>query len=58
MKIEIKGFEVYLGADTGANKWTLNIPKLKIFNIYEIKKNPITILETYAREYIEEKLKV
>ncbi|MDP9954735.1 hypothetical protein J2X97_000372 [Epilithonimonas hungarica] len=53
MKIEIKGFEVYLGADTGANKWTLNIPKLKIFNTYEIKKDAISVLETNARELLK-----
>ena len=57
MKIEVKGFEVYLGGDTGANKYTLNIPKLKIFNTYEIKKDPISALETKAKELITEKLK-
>lgn len=54
MKIEVKGFEVYLGADTGANKFTLNIPKLKIFNTYEIKKDPISALETLAKQIIND----
>ena len=56
MKIEVKGFEVYLGGN-GTDKWTLNIPKLKIFNTYEIKKDPISALETKAKELITEKLK-
>ena len=58
MKLEIKGFEVFLGADLGTNKYTLNIPKLKYFKTFEIKKNAITVLENNAREYIEEKLKL
>ena len=55
MKIEIKGFEVWLGADTGADNYTLNIPKLKIFKTYNIKKNPIAVLEKKANEIINEK---
>lgn len=58
MTIEIKGFEVFLGADLGTNKYTLNIPALKYFKTFEIKKNAITVLENNAREYIEEKLKL
>ena len=58
MTIEIKGFDVFLGADLGTNKYTLNIPKLKYFKTFEIKKNAITVLENNAREYIEEKLKL
>lgn len=58
MTIEIKGFEVFLGADLGTNKYTLHIPKLKYFKTFEIKKNAITVLENNAREYIEEKLKL
>ena len=54
MKIEIKGFEVWLGADIGADNYTLNIPKLKIFKIYNIKKNPIAVLEQKANEIINE----
>lgn len=57
MKIEVKGFDVYLGADSKANNYTLNIPKLKIFNTYEIKKDPISALETIAREIITENIK-
>ena len=58
MTIEIKGFEVQIGADLGTNKYTLHIPKLKYFKTFEIKKNAITVLENNAREYIEEKLKL
>ena len=58
MKIEAKGFEVYMGADTGANKFTLSIPNLKIFNIYEIKKDVLSSLETKAIELITAKLKL
>lgn len=54
MKIEVKGFEVYLGADTGANKWTLSIPKLKIFNLYEIKKDPISAMEKIAKDLLKD----
>ena len=53
MKIKVKGFEVYLGADSKANSFTLNIPKLKIFNTYEIKKDPISALESFARELLK-----
>lgn len=56
MKIEVKGFEVYMGADSKANIFTLNIPKLKIFNTYEIKKDPLGTLENKATEIIKQKL--
>lgn len=55
MKIDIKGFEVWLGADMGANNYTLSIPKLKIFKTYNIPKNAIAILEQKANEIINEK---
>lgn len=54
MKIEIKGFEVWLGADIGADNYTMNIPKLKIFKTYNIKKNPIAVLEQKAIDIIKE----
>lgn len=54
MKIEIKGFEVWLGADIGVDNWTLQIPKLKVFKTYNIKKNAIAVLESKANEIINE----
>ena len=55
MKIEIKGFEVWFGAFPGADNYSLSIPKLKIIHkIYNIKKNPISILEQKANEIINE----
>lgn len=56
MKIEIKGMDVWLGADIGADNYTLNIPELKIFKTYTIKKNPIATLEQKANEIIKSKL--
>lgn len=53
MTIEIKGFEVQIGADLGANNYTLNIPALKYFKAFEINKNAIQILEAKAREIID-----
>jgi len=38
MKIEIKGFEVWIGADIGADNYILQIPKLKVFKTFNIKK--------------------
>jgi len=55
LKIEIKGFEVWFGADIGADNYTLNIPKLKVFKTFNIKKNPIAVLEHKANEIINEK---
>lgn len=54
MKLEIKGFDVFLGADLGTNKYTLNIPKLKYFKTFEISKNAIQVLEAKAREILKE----
>lgn len=56
MKLEIKGFEVFLGADLGTNKYTLHIPALKYFKTFEIKKNAIQVLEAKAREIIKTNL--
>lgn len=56
MKIEIKGMDVWLGADIGADNYTLHIPELKVFKTYNIKKNPIAVLETKAKEIITQKL--
>ncbi len=56
MKIEIKGFEVWLGADMGANNYTLNIPKLKIFRTFNIPKNAIAVLEQKAIDIIKESI--
>jgi len=56
LKIEIKGFEVWLGSFPGADNYSLSIPKLKIIHkIYNIKKNPISVLEQKANEIINEK---
>ena len=58
MKIEIKGFEVWFGAFPGADNYSLSIPKLKIIHkIYNIKKNPIAVLDQKANEIINEKEK-
>lgn len=54
MKILIKGFEVWLGADIGADNYTLSIPKLKVFKTFNIKKNAISVLEQKANEIINE----
>lgn len=54
MTIEIKGFEVQIGADLKKDKYTLHIPKLKYFKTFEIKKNAIQILEAKAREILKE----
>ena len=54
MTIEIKGFEVQIGGDLGANNYTLNIPALKYFKTFEISKNAIQVLEAKAREIIYE----
>ncbi len=56
MKIEIKGFDVWFGADPGADNYTINIPKLKVFKTYNIKKNPIATLEEKAKTLITQKL--
>ncbi|WP_379963958.1 hypothetical protein [Epilithonimonas sp. UC225_85] len=56
MMIRIKGYEVYLGADLGTKEYTINIPELKIFKSLTISKNEITVMETTAKELIEEKL--
>lgn len=52
MKIEIKGFEVWIGGDIGADNYILQIPKLKVFKTFNIKKNPISTLEQKANEII------
>ena len=55
MKIEIKGFEVWFGAFPGSDNYSLSIPKLKIIHkIYNLKKNPIAVLEQKANEIINE----
>lgn len=56
MILQIKGHEVWLGADPGADNYTLHIPKLKIFKTYNIKKNAIAVLEQKAIEIINKKL--
>lgn len=56
MKIEIKGMDVWLGADIGADNYTLHIPQLKVFKTYNIKKNAIATLEQKANEIIKSKL--
>lgn len=55
MMIKINGYEVYLGSDLGADNYTINIPELKVFKCYNIKKNAIATLENKAREIIEKK---
>ena len=54
MKVEFKGYEIWLGADLGTDNYTLNIPKIKIFKTYNIKKNPIATLEQKAHEIINQ----
>lgn len=54
MKVEFKGYDIWMGADFGADNYTLNIPTLKIFKTYNIKKNPIATLEQKAHEIINE----
>ena len=56
MTINIKGFEVHIGADNKANYYTLNIPKLKYFKAFELTKNAIPKLEKKALEIITESL--
>lgn len=54
MKIEVKGFEVYLGADNKSDSYTLHIPKLKIFKTFsDLKDNPISVLESHAKEILK-----
>lgn len=57
MKVVLKGYDVFIGADVGTNNYTINIPVLKFFKSYNIKKNPLASLENKAAEIIEEKLK-
>lgn len=56
MKIVIKSYEVFIGADLGADNYTINIPNLNFFKTYNIKKNPLATLENKAAEIINEKL--
>jgi len=56
MRIVLKGYDVFIGADVGADNYTINIPNLKFFKSYNIKKNPLATLENKAAEIINEKL--
>lgn len=55
MKIEVKGFEVEIKADSKKNHYLFQIPALKIEQIHEIKKYSISAMETIARELINKK---
>lgn len=53
MKIVVKAYDVLIGADVGADNYTLNIPNLKFFKSYNIKKSPLATLENKAAEIIK-----
>lgn len=57
MKVLIKGYEVFIGADVGSDNYTINIPNINFFKSYNIKKNPLASLENKATEIINEKIK-
>lgn len=48
MKVLIKGYEVFIGADVGSDNYTINIPNINFFKSYNIKKNPLASLENKA----------
>lgn len=55
MTIEIKGFEVQIGAGMVKNSYTLNIPALKIFKTYkDVSGNWTSQMEAKAREILKE----
>lgn len=56
MKIVVKGYDVFIGADVGTDNYTINIPNINFFKTYNIKKNPLSALENKAAELIKEKL--
>lgn len=53
MKIEVKGFEVEIKADSKKNHYLFQIPALKIEQIHEIKIYSLSALETKAKELIK-----
>jgi hypothetical protein len=53
MKIEVKGFDVEIKADSKKNHYLFQIPALKIEQIHDIKKYSISAMETIAKELIK-----
>ena len=53
MKIEVKGFDIEIKADSKKNHYLFQIPALKIEQIHEIKKYSLSALETKAKELLK-----
>lgn len=53
MKIEVKGFDIEIKADSKNNHYLFQIPELKIEQIHEIKKYSLSALETKAKQILD-----